>query len=179
MSERKTREKPTGSTASIEFGPQGAVRHPIVFPKTKEEVELFIAEGFCNPGAVSYVPHVKRYSHFHNLEQQRENSLDFKVDTGLGTRWLELCEFAPLEEFGGKYDHVPEEWDARRMFDLFLKLIEKKARKSDGSDVILLIYKTPPNTFRSSAHNSCGSSGVDGSAGPIRIHLLHFALQQF
>jgi hypothetical protein len=78
------------------------------------------------------------------LQQQQENSLDFKVDTGLGMRWLELCEFAPLEQFGGTYDLVPEEWDARRMFDLFRMLIEKKARKSDGC-VILLIYKTHQN----------------------------------
>jgi len=110
-----------------------------VFPQTKEEIELFIAKGFCNPGAVSYVPHLKRYGYFHNLQQQQENSLDFKVDTDFGMRWLELCEFAPLEQFGGKYDLVPEEWDAGRMFDLFRMLIDNKARKSDGCDVIVLI----------------------------------------
>lgn len=127
MSEKKTRQKPTGITGPIEFGPEGAVRHIVVFPQTKEEIELFIAKGFCNPDAVSYVPHLKRYAYFHNLQPQQENSLDFKVDTGLGMRWLELCEFAPLEQFGGKYDLLPEEWDARRMFDLFRILIEKKA----------------------------------------------------
>ena len=147
MPEKKTRRKPTGTTGRIEFRPEGTVHHLLVFPQTKEQVELFIAKGFCNPGAVSYVPHLKRYAYFHNLQQQQENSLDFKVDTGLGMRWLELCEFAPLEQFGGKYDLVPEEWDARRMFDLFRMLIEKKARKSDGCDVILLIYKTHQTLF--------------------------------
>jgi hypothetical protein len=144
MSEKKTRKKPTGITGRIELRPEGLVRHLLVFPQTKEQVELFIAKGFCNPGSVSHVPHLKRYAYFHNLQQQQENSLDFKVDTGLGMRWLELCEFAPLEQFGGTYDLVPEEWDARRMFDLFRMLIEKKARKSDGC-VILLIYKTHQN----------------------------------
>ena len=147
MPEKKTRRKPTGTTGRIEFRPEGTVHHLLVFPQTKEQVELFIAKGFCNPGAVSYVPHLKRYAYFHNLQQQQENSLDFKVDTGLGMRWLELCEFAPLEQFGGKYDLVPEEWEARRMTDLFRMLIEKKARKSDGCDVILLIYKTHQTLF--------------------------------
>jgi hypothetical protein len=81
-------------------------------PKAKDEIELFIARGFCQPDGGNYLPHFKRYSHFRELQQQQENSLDFQVDTASGKRWLELCEFAPLEHFGGKYELVPEEWDA-------------------------------------------------------------------
>jgi len=133
MSEKKTRQKPTGIAGPIEFGPEGAVRHLVVFPQTKEEIELFIAKGFCNPGAVSYVPHLKRYAYFHNLQRQQENSLDFKVHTGLGMRWLELCEFAPLEQFAGKYDLVPEEWDARRMFDCFVCSLRRRPERVMGA----------------------------------------------
>jgi len=108
----------------------------------KGEIELVIAKGFCHPGAVSYQPHMMRYSCFTNLRQQPESGLDFKVSTGLGERWLELCEFAPLEDLGGGYECVTEEWDAHRMLDLFLALVQKKARKGGGHNVILPIYKS-------------------------------------
>lgn len=147
MSEKKIRYKPTGITGPIEFGAEGPIRHQVEFPKTKEEIELFIAKGFCHPGRVSHLPHLKRYSYFHDLQQQQENNLDFRVDTGLGKRWLELCEFAPLKHFRGKYELVPEEWDAQDMLDLFLMLVEKKAVKSDGRNVILIIYKTHRTLF--------------------------------
>jgi len=147
MSKKKIRHKPVGTTGPIEGRPEGVVRHQVVFPNAKDEIELFIAQGFCHPGRVSYVPHIQRYSSFSDLQQQQENSIDFQVTTGLGKRWLELCEFAPLEHLGSRYELVPEEWNARRMLDLLLMLVEKKARKSDGLNVILLIYKTHQTLF--------------------------------
>src|SRR5262245_29532381 len=100
------RHKPTGTTGRIEFGPDGPIRKWVTFPETKDEIELFIAEGFC-ANAPGYRPHLKRYGQFTELRRQRENSIDFHVTTEAGDRWLELCEFAPLDEFGGPYAEVP------------------------------------------------------------------------
>jgi hypothetical protein len=147
MSDTPKRRKPTGNTGPIRLGPDGTiVREWVEFPETKEELELFIATGFCVAGS-GYRPHFKRYGEFSNLQRQRENSVDFNVTTGVGNRWLELCEFAPLKQFGGSYDKVSAHWDANRMIELVLSLIEKKARKGYGENVILLIYKTHRTLF--------------------------------
>lgn len=146
MADIPKRRKPTGMTGPTIFGPDGVFTKWVEFPKTKAEVELFIAKGFCIDGP-GYRPHFKRYGNFSSLEAQNENSIDFYVTTGLGGRWLELCEFAPLVEFGGSYDNVPQNWDARRMSELVLALIARKAEKKYGNDTLLLIYKTHRTLF--------------------------------
>jgi hypothetical protein len=122
------------------------VREWVAFPETKEEIELFIARGFCTE-ASGYRPHFKRYGKFFDIRQQPENSIDFSVTTDVGDRWLELCEFAPLNEFGGSYDAVSSNWDAGRLLSLVLALIEKKSQKRYGNNAILLIYKTHSTLF--------------------------------
>ncbi|MCK2097757.1 hypothetical protein, partial [Thauera aromatica] len=146
MTKTPKRRKPTGTTGPIRFGPDGTVREWVTFPETKEEIEVFIAEGFCKE-ASGHRPHFKRYGKFVDLRQQRENSIDFIVTTDLGDRWLELCEFAPLNEFGGSYDAVPTNWDVGRLLSLVLALIEKKSQKKYGKNAILLIYKTHSTLF--------------------------------
>lgn len=146
MTDTPRRRKPTGATGPISLGPNGPVRKWVEFPETKEEIELFIAKGFCKAASGSR-PHIKRYKQFTDLKQQPENSIDFSVKTGVGDRWLELCEFAPLNEFGGSYDAVSHNWDARQLLDLVLALIKKKAKKGYGKNTILLIYKTHSTLF--------------------------------
>jgi hypothetical protein len=146
MEETPSRRKPTGATGPISLGPNGLVRKWVEFPETKEEIELFIAKGFCKAVTGSR-PHIKRYGHFLDLKQQPENSIDFSVKTGVGDRWIELCEFAPLEEFGGSYNAVSHNWDVRQLLDLVLALIRKKVKKGYGENTILLIYKTHNTLF--------------------------------
>ena len=95
MSNDSKRRKPTGRTGPIKMGPDGVSRQLVQFPKTKAEIELFIAKGFC-AGNSGMKPQIKRYGRFTELQPQRENSLDFQVETQMGPRWLELAEFAPL-----------------------------------------------------------------------------------
>lgn len=146
--------KPTGRTGPISIGPNGVSRKLVQFPQSKADIELFIAKGFC-AGNSGMKPQIKRYGEFTDLQPQRENSLDFHVETQMGPRWLELAEFAPLEEFDGRYENVSGQWQMEEMGRLFLGLIQKKNEKNYGKDVILVIYKThetllvPPPVIRS------------------------------
>lgn len=90
---------------------------------------------------------IKRYGEFKDLQAQPENSLDFRVETSLGHRWLELAEFAPLNEFGGRYENVPTNWSVDQMVRLFMDLVRKKNKKNYGTGVILVIYKTHETLF--------------------------------
>lgn len=98
-------------------------------------------------------PHFKRFGRFDNLCAQQENDIDFKVETGLGTKWLELAEFAPIQDVG-RYDEVSGVWDGRQMADLFVDLVRRKNGKGYGSGVILMVYAThdrfwvPPPVIR-------------------------------
>lgn len=154
--------KPTGISTSMQISSAGVHRETADFPQTKAEIELLIAKAFC-AGKPALNPHITRYGMFTNLEPQPENSLDFKVLTEKGSRWLELAEFAPLNHFRGKYENVPTTWDIEDMKALFLALIDKKSVKNYGDGVILLIYKThdalfvPPPIIRS-VRSTLGSS---------------------
>jgi hypothetical protein len=92
-------------------------------------------------------PQFARYGSFEGLEQQPEDALDFRVRTGLGFRWLELAEFAPLDQFAGDYENVSGSWPVGQVVSLVLGLIRKKANKGYGKDVILIIYKTHETFF--------------------------------
>lgn len=140
------RRKPTGNTGPISFGADGALRKLVEFPRTKEEIELFIGRLFV-AGNTGMRPHISRYGALSDLQPQRENSVDLKVQTMLGSRWLELAEFAPLAEYGGSYENVPTESTVERLANQLIKLIQKKNNKNYGSDVILLIYKTHETLF--------------------------------
>lgn len=137
----KKQKKPTGITTSIRISSLGIHREVATFSDTKAEIELQIAKAFCS-GKPSLNPHIYKYGLFTDLEPQDENSIDFKVLTNEGFRWLELTEFAPLNHFKGKYENVSQDWDVKFMKDLLLSLIKNKSKKNYGDNVILLIYKT-------------------------------------
>jgi len=137
----KKQKKPTGITSSIQISSSGIRREIVDFPNVKAEIELLIAKAFCL-GKPALNPHISKYGFFTELESQAENSIDFKVRTDKGFRWLELAEFSPLKHFNGKYDNVSATWDLEFMKGLFFSLIKKKCAKSYGDNVILLIYKT-------------------------------------
>jgi hypothetical protein len=91
MSRDSQRRKPTGKTGPLSFGPDGQARHLVEFPQAKLDIEMFIARLFC-AGKAGMRPQVTRYGALSNLTPQRENSVDLKVDTERGARWLELTE---------------------------------------------------------------------------------------
>jgi hypothetical protein len=146
MTAKPSRRKPRGQTGPIRFGPQGITRELVYFPITKDEIEIQIAQAFCN-GNSGMKDQVTRYIEFKELSQHKENSIDFSVQTTYGHRWLELAEFAPLEEFSGNYDNVPFVWGAEMMIACLLKLIMGKNAKQYGTGVILVIYKTHERCF--------------------------------
>lgn len=154
MSNGSKRRKPTGQTGPISIGANGVSRHFIQFPESKADIELIIAKVFC-AGKAGVRQQIERYGEFTDLQAQPENSLDFRVETSLGHRWLELAEFAPLNEFGGQYGNVSTTWCVDQMVRLFMDLVRKKSEKNYGAGVILVIYKThetlfiPPPVLRS------------------------------
>jgi len=139
-------KKPTGIATPIQISSTGIHREIVKFPHEKAEIELLIATAFCS-GKPTLNPHISKYGFFSELELQTENSIDFKVCTKEGFRWLELAEFAPLNHFNGKYENIPPTWSLEFMKDVFLSLIKKKNTKNYGDRVILLIYKTHDALF--------------------------------
>ncbi|HEX3651229.1 MAG TPA: hypothetical protein VHU18_00220 [Rhizomicrobium sp.] len=138
---KNDRTRKTGTTGPLSLGPKGPTRQLVKFPGTKEANEEFIARLFC-AGKSGMNPQIKRYGSFSKPNPQRENSLDFRVRTELGPRWLELVEFAPLNQFKGRYESVPGKWAGQELLSLLMRVIQNKANKHYGSDVILVIYKT-------------------------------------
>lgn len=138
---KEERRKPTGRTGPISIGPGGITRRFIEFPRSKGEIELFIARLFC-AGNAGMRPQINRYGYFTDLEQQPEDRPDFRVRTDLGHKWLELTEFAPLDDFGHAYENVPPVRSAEDLLRSARALIDKKAAKGYGSDVVLVVYKT-------------------------------------
>ncbi|WP_054179530.1 hypothetical protein [Trabulsiella odontotermitis] len=134
-------KKPTGISASIRITSSGVHREVAEFPQSKNEIERLMAEAFC-AGKPTLNPQIAHYGNLTNLTSQPENSLDFRITTAYGDKWLELAEFAPLALFHGRYENVPIEWDISEIRDLFLSLIKEKGNKGYGEGVILLIYKT-------------------------------------
>lgn len=147
MADVRKRRKPTGKTGPLTADSDGLHRrHFVEFPQAKSEIELFIARLFC-AGNAGMRPQITRYGPFSELALQREDSVDLKVQTRLGARWLELTEFAPLDEFGGLHGNVPGRWSVERLTALVVGLIHKKAARHYGAGVILIIYKTQETLF--------------------------------
>ena len=135
------RRKPRGVSSFLEINSAGVRRHFVELPNSKEEIEQFIAERFCDPNS-RMKPQFERYGALKELTFHDQNSIDFSAETDLGRRWIELAEFAPLQEFEGKYDGLPRQWRMENAIELWLSLIRKKSNKQYGKDVILLIYNT-------------------------------------
>lgn len=157
------RPKPTGKTGPVRFAGGEVSRRLVVFPKTKPEIEMFIAKLFC-AGNAGMHPQLDRYGGFENLEQQLEDRPDFTADTKDGKKWIELSEYAPLDKFGHAYENVPATQRGEAIYQSLCGLIEKKSAKGYGSGVILVIYKThetlglPPPILRKVTRDLAGAS---------------------
>lgn len=137
---KRERKKPRGTALTLQVGPEGAVCVEKELPAGKPEIEQHFAEMFCTDNQ-GMRPHFKRFGRFDNLLPQKENDLDFTVETDLGVKWLELAEFAPIQEVG-HYKESTGVWSGSEMAELFKKLVRKKNQKRYGGDVILMIYAT-------------------------------------
>lgn len=146
MTNFKKRYKPRGNSVTIVLDNNGPSFEHQVLPSTKDEIELHIAKTFCE-GVGPFRHHISRYGEFTELESQPENSIDFRVSTKLGWKWLELAEFAPLIKFQGNYENASGIWGISKISSLVIALIIKKNVKKYGDNVILIIYQTDDSFF--------------------------------
>lgn len=93
--------------------------------------------------------------------QNREYDFDFTLPTARGDQYMDLLEAAPLEEYGGAYDKVPQTMRAGELAKKVYALIERKSSKYPGgqaSPIHLLLYSTdwrlslPPSVLTLLAH---------------------------
>lgn len=137
---KRERKTPRGTSVTLQIGPNSVERVEKELPSGKPEIELHYAEMFCTDNQ-GMRPHFKRFGRFDNLSAQKENDLDFTVETDLGVKWLELAEFAPIKEVG-HYQDSSGFWNGSELAELFKKLVKKKNDKLYGGSVILMVYAT-------------------------------------
>jgi hypothetical protein len=139
------RRKPVGRTGPIRTSSEGLTRNFVQFPEEKAEIELMIAQMFVQNGG----PHAKRWGPFEDLQQLRENNIDFSIKTNQGTKYMELAEFAPLNSLRAtglkpSYENAPSTYSPG---NLLLDLIREKSAHQGGKDCFLLVYKTHETFF--------------------------------
>lgn len=132
-------KKPTGKTGPIRMSNNGIKRELVEFPAQKEQIEQMIAELFVK----TMDGHQDDLKPFSNLKMNRQNDVDFLIDTSLGTIELELTEFAPLRQLGiTKHIDAPSDYSVGDMTDMAMELILKKSNHYGTTKKILVIYKT-------------------------------------
>jgi hypothetical protein len=136
-----SRDKPLGTSGPVVFTGDSIEWQVNRLPRGKAARELFIAELLTNAKLVKdeSEPSLRPFS---SLTQNEENDLDFTVLTAEGPKLLELAEFAPLHEFGPRFEDAPHTLHQSRKFELVLELIRKKSSHQGGPGRILVIYTT-------------------------------------
>lgn len=140
----KSRRKPRGvlQIAKIVSGnseASGIVT--IELPNSKDEIELEVLNQFITSVSKRQdIPVVFLGAPVQN----KENDLDFLVETVKGRRWIELMEVAPLETEAGGYESAKS---LRNAYDdakwVFKKLKDKSDKYGDtAKEAILLVYTT-------------------------------------
>lgn len=131
--------KPTGKVGAISIGSEGVKMENIDFSTHKEGIERYVAQQF-----VTHPPRDEiEFFLAETLQQNLQDDLDFKVNTKAGSKYLELMEFAPLDQLRSGHDQVPTQHNVGVMADFFLKEIEKKSIKySNVPDIFLVTYTT-------------------------------------
>lgn len=135
---KKPKLKPTGVTGPVRISQEGASFRPVVFPKTKEEIEHFIVQGFVSNFC-------KEALSILSFEQNEQNDFDFTLQTNLGQKYLELMEIAPLEKIRGSYADAPSSYNAYEFAQTILAKILSKSSRYTGlktPPVMLLLYVT-------------------------------------
>ncbi|MFZ1988536.1 MAG: hypothetical protein WAW96_02080 [Alphaproteobacteria bacterium] len=135
-------KKPTGRTGPLKVGPQKVTRALVRFPNKKSELELMIARIF-----VDHPCKTDSLSPFSGLKQNAEDDLDFSIETSEGRKWLELAEFAPLNEINASYASAPKQLSMAEYAKLYYQLIARKSRHQGGVNRLLLTYATHGSFF--------------------------------
>ncbi len=140
-SARVSNDKPQGTSGPIVFTGDSIEWRVNTLPAGKADRELFIAELLANAKLVKQEsqPSLRPLS---DLIQNEENDLDFTVSTAEGPKLLELAEFAPLKDFGPRFEEAPHTLDQSSKFPLALELVRKKSSHQGGSGRVLLLYTT-------------------------------------
>lgn len=128
--------KPTGRIQRAVVTPRSFDVQRIEFPKTKEEVEKFIAEAYleCTKAAGIPVTH---------CVQNDTDDFDFNATIEGRDGYLELTEIAPLGP--GGYESAGQSYDVVPFATTIADQVEKKAAKYAGvseSPIVLLLYVT-------------------------------------
>ncbi len=130
--------KPVGVNGPVHLSGQGIEFEQLVYPQTKEEIELLVARSFAG----SPIPGGLQLS---ELKQQHQDAFDFQVTSSLGVLDLELMEIAPLENLRGSYAAAPSHYKPYDFAEhIYTKALKKSARYG-GSKVpriVLLVYVT-------------------------------------
>jgi len=135
---RNSGRKPVGRTGPIEIGAEGISRRLVNFPAEKREREQMIAELFVG-NAHRFPDHLAPFS---GLVPNDEDDLDFRVHSQEGEKYLELAEFAPLQELDVRYETAPRHFSIGQLATLLSGLVGRKSAHQGRPDCLLLTYKT-------------------------------------
>ena len=138
----KDRKKPRGSLGVIRMTPDGSSFLALELPRSKEGIEDFIVNsllrtttwGKKRPVVLAGRP-----------RRNHENSLDYTIDTTVGTQFLELMEVAPLDRMMSRYPNEPMMQRAGDRADwVWSKMMKKAGRYGNRADsrIHLLLYST-------------------------------------
>jgi len=130
-------------------GPDGVGWDVIDFPKEKPVREAMIADLFVR-GANERIQSESagdKYTPFGVAQPNKENDLDFTIATAVGTKLMELAEFAPLQEFGRGFENAPRSLNPGVKCDSALGLVKDKSDHQGGKDRLLLLYHTEYGFF--------------------------------
>jgi len=153
----KKRRKPRGKIGVVTLGRNPAY-HAIHLPETKPEIEHAILRAAL---ATARRQGNDPYALVRPPEQNIENDFDFTLTTRTGTAFLDLLEVAPLEDFGGSYENVPQILRVGDIASSVYSLIRRKHNKYQGiwqTPIHLLAYTTdwrlalPPSALTLLAH---------------------------
>jgi len=137
-----SQSKPKGASGAIRIG-SGADWMVIPFPDSKPERERLIAELFIGGfGGLVAMQSDPSLAPFGKLTQNPEKDLDFTVETAVGTKLMELAEFAPLTQYGPTFADAPTQLSPTAKASLACQLIRRKSQRQGGADRILVLYVT-------------------------------------
>jgi hypothetical protein len=135
--------KPQGVGGAVVIGSEGAAFVAIKFPALKAEREALIASLFVNAFdqwvANESEPSLKPFG---APQQNPENDLDFTVETSLGTKSMELVEFAPLAVHGPRFADAPRSVHPKDKAALAFEAVCRKSEHQGGDHRFLVTYAT-------------------------------------
>ena len=136
-------DKPQGKTGPVKFGNDGPQWIVTTLPGSKARREQLVADLFVK-SFESWVASESEPSlrPFGAPVQNQENDLDFTVSTGIGEVLMELAEFAPLAEYGRRFEAAPPAIPPQEKARLVAALVARKSAHQGGAGRILLLYVT-------------------------------------